>query len=454
MRIVIIGAGEVGFNIAKKLALENKEVVVIDKNKAAIDRMDANLDVNTIHGSGGSPAILEDAGIKNAEILLAVTDSDEVNLVSCLVTNILSPNTKKLARLRHSDYDNYHDKFFENAPHIDTVINPEIEVVKTIERLMEVPGAADVLEFADGRVNFIGIKLNDHSNITNIKFKNLQPAKDTIKPLMPAIIRNDEMIIPGGNDILKRGDLVYFISEKEKLKESLAFFGHKIYPLKRVFIIGGGRVGVRLASSLEKRAINTKIIEKVQERCDELSESLNKTVVLKGDGSDQSLLMEENINNADLVVTLTSKDETNILVSLLAKKFGAKNAITKVNEFTYLSLISSIGLEQVVSTRLSAINTILQHVRKGKVFSAISVNDEAAEVIEAEALATSGIVDKPLSKLSFPKGSKLISIIHNNQIVIPSGNSIVLPGDRIIIFAMRYAVHKLEKMLAVKLELF
>jgi len=454
LRIVIVGAGEVGFYIAKRLALENKEVVVIDKNPAAIKRMSDNLDVNVLVGSGGSPAVLEEAGLKEAEILLAVTDSDEANLVACLVANIISPTTKKLARIRNSDYDNYHSKFLENAPYIDTVINPEIEVVKTIDRLMKVPGAVDVGEFADGRVNFVGIKLNNNSDITGIKLINLQSKEGKLKPLIAAIVRNDEMIIPRGDDTFMQGDLVYFISEKDKLESTLSFFGQEVYPLKRVMIIGGGRVGVRLANLLEKQSIATKIIEKDSKRCAYLADCMNKTVILLGDGSDQSLLLEENISDVDVTVTLTSEDETNILVSLLAKKFGAKNAITKVSKFTYLPLVSSIGLGQVVSTRLSAIDTILQHVRKGKVFSAISVNDEAAEVIEAEALETSGIVGKPLRKISFPKGAILIGIVSKDKVIIPSGNSVILPGDRVIIFAIRAAVQKLEKMLTVKLEFF
>ena len=455
MKIVIVGAGEVGFHIASHLTHENKEVVVIDKDADALRRVSDNLDVQVVQGSGSSPVVLKEAGILNAEIILAVTDSDEANLVACLMANIISPSTKKLARVRDADFDEYHDHFREHAPHIDTIINPEIEVVKTITSMMSVPGAVDVGEFADGRIKFIGIYLDKNSRLAGVKLADL-PRKiiNNARPLIAAVVREEELIIPGGNDRLMPGDLVYFISEEDKLFDTMAVFDKHDQPIKRALIVGAGNIGYRLASSLEEKAIYCKIIDQNPDRCAVLAEGLNKAVVLCGDGSDQGLLAEENIQDMDVVITLTSDEETNILASLLATRMGAKKSITRISKFSYFALMKAIGIEQVVSPRLSAINTILQHIRRGKVLSAISIKGEQAEFMEAVALETSDIVDKPLKKISFPKGAMLAGIIRKGDIIIPTGDSIVKPDDRIIIFTHRKAIPKIEKILAVKLEYF
>ncbi len=452
MKIVIVGAGEVGFHIASRLAMENKDVVVIDSNPDALKRLSENIDVQTVSGSGSSPAILETAGIRDAEIMLAVTDSDEVNLAACLMADTLSPTTKKLARLRGADYDRYHDAFKVNAPHIDTVINPDIEVVRTIERLMSVPGAVDVGEFADGRIKFVGVYLGPGSRMDGVKLADLPRVLNEDLPLIAAVVREDQLIIPKGNNHLRAGDLVYFISEEKNLFKHLSIFDKHATPVKRVLIVGGGRIGYRLAKRLEEKSLSCKVIEKRATQCDVLAERLDRTVVLHGDGSDQGLLVEENIHDTDLVVTLTSDEETNILTSLLAKRLGAKKTITQINKFSYFSLMSTIGIEQVVSPRLSAINTILQHIRKGKVLSAISIKGEEGEVMEALALPASDIVSTPLKKIAFPKGSMVAGIIRKETIIIPGGDSVIEPDDRIIIFATRKAIPGVEKILAVKLE--
>ena len=454
MKIIIVGAGEVGFHIASHLALENKDVVIIDNNPEATRRISDNLDVQIVLGSGSSPVVLEEAGIQQAEIILAVTNSDETNLVACLTANILSPSTKKLARLRDADFDEYHDNFRENAPHIDTIINPEIEVVKTIYRMMSVPGAVDVGEFADGRIKFVGVNLEDESRLAGVQLSDMPEIIGEARPLVAAVIREDELIIPRGNDRLEPGDLVYFISEEDKLLDTLSLFNKLDQPVKRALIIGGGRIGLRLANLLEDNSVYCKIIEQNPDRCAYLAERLNKTIVLHGDGSDHGLLAEENIQDMDMVITLTKDEETNILASLLAKRMGARKSITRISKFSYFPLMNAIGLEQVVSPRLSAINTILQHIRKGKVLSAISIKGEQAELIEAVALETSEIVASPLRNISFPKGAMVAGIIRKDSIIIPTGESMIQPDDRVIIFARREAIPKIEKILAVKLEYF
>jgi trk system potassium uptake protein TrkA len=454
VKIIIIGAGEVGFHIASHLTAEDKDVVVIDKDPEATRRVSDNLDVQVLVGSGSSPVTLEEAGIHGAEIILAVTDSDEVNLVSCLVADIVSPGTKKLARLRGENFDAYIEPLRQNAPHIDTVINPEIEVVKTIERMMMVPGAVDVGEFAEGRVKFIGVRLDEESPLIGKRMMDLPAILEGRRLLIAAMIRQEELIIPRGRDRLMAGDLVYFISDENPLAEIMTIFGKHSEPVHRVMIVGGGRIGLRLAHRLEGLGIHTKIVERRPERCQMLAEQLNKTVVLHGDGSDQALLTEENIQEIDLMVTLTNDEETNILSSLLAKRLGARKTITKINKFSYLPLMSAIGLDHVVSPRLSAINSILQHIRRGKILSAISLKNEQAEAMEAVALETSDIVGKPLRDINFPKGSLVTGIIRGQEVIIPTGESVIAPDDRIIIFARRDAIASIEKILAVKLEYF
>jgi trk system potassium uptake protein TrkA len=319
---------------------------------------------------------------------------------------------------------------------------------------MSVPGAVDIGEFADGRLKFVGVNLEDNSQLAGARLWDIPEIIGEARLLIAAVVREDELIIPRGNDRLKAGDLVYFISEEDKLVDTLSLFNKFEQPLKRALIIGGGRIGYRLARLLEEHSIYCKIIERNPERCNYLAERLNKAIVLSGDGSDQGLLAEENIQEMDIVITLTQDEETNILASLLAQRMGARKTITRISKFSYFPLTDAIGIEQVVSPRLSAINTILHHIRKGKVLSAISIKGEQAEVIEAVALETSDIVEKPLRDLSFPKGAMIAGIIRKETIVVPSGDSVIQPGDRVIIFARKEAISKIEKILSVKLEYF
>jgi trk system potassium uptake protein TrkA len=317
-----------------------------------------------------------------------------------------------------------------------------------------VSGAIDFGEFADGLVKLVGIRLDQETDLTGTRLSDLPEKIGGQKLLVASIIRDEKMIIPRGTDKLMVNDVVYFASDQHKLPAILAAFDKQADPVKRALIIGGGRIGLRLARMLDEKSIYTKLIEKDPNRCAKLAERLNKVVVLHGDGSDQDLLNEENIRDMDVVITLTNDEETNILASLLAKRFGAKKTITRISKFSYLPLMSTIGLDQIVSPRLSSINTILHHVRRGKVLSAISIKGDQAEVLEAVALETSDIVGKPLKKISFPKGALITSIIRNGEVIIPAGESVIEPNDKIIIFAKRQDISKIEKILEVKLEFF
>jgi trk system potassium uptake protein TrkA len=454
VKVVIVGAGEVGFHIARHLSIEKKGVVVIDENPEAIRRVSDHLDVQVLSGSGSSPEVLKEAGIRGADVMLAVTNRDETNLVACMVTDLLAPNTTKIARIRDAGFDAYHDTFRRQAPRIDTIINPETEVVKTIYQLMSVPGAADVGQFADGRIKFVGVYIDSRSRLAGLRLSDLPAKTGSVRPLIAAVVREDRLIIPRGKDRLAAGDLVYFIAEEDKLFDTLAVFEKHVQPVRRALIIGGGRIGFRLAALLEEKSITSKVIDKSPDRCTLLAEKLNHSVILCGDGSDQTLLEEENIQGMDVVVTLTDDEETNILTALLATRMGARKSIAKLDKFSYFPLMKAIGIEQVVSPRLSAINSILQHIRKGKVLSAMSIKGEQAEVMEAIAMETSDIVGQPLKNIRFPKGAMVIGIIRAGKIIIPSGESVIAPQDRVIIFAQRETIPQIEKIIAVKLEFF
>ncbi|MGD9022572.1 MAG: Trk system potassium transporter TrkA [Deltaproteobacteria bacterium] len=454
MKIIIVGAGEVGYHIASRLSGENKDVVVIDKNKDALRRVSENLDVQTIEGYGSSPAILEQANIKAADILLAVTDSDETNLVASLFTNILSPVTITLARIRSEEYL-VHQEVLRKEPYsIDMIINPEVEVVKMVERLLQVPGAIDVGEFAEGRIKIIGLRLGANCPVSGTKLIDLRKKTGNRKILVTAIIRDDKLIIPSGDDQLLERDVVYFVSEENDLKGALEIFGKKAEPCRRVLLIGGGNLGLKLAKALERLSIHTKLIEKDVDRCRDLAGQLDKVVVLQGDGSDQGLLQEENVQGMDVVITLTGDEETNILTSLLAKQMGAQKTVTRINRFSYFPLVSAVGLEHIVSPRLAAINTMLQYLRRGQVLSAMALKGEEGEVLEAVALETSDVVGKPLREVPFPKGALVVAIMRGDEVFIPTGDSVIQPHDRIIIFSTRQSIPRVEKALTVKLEYF
>lgn len=454
MKIIIVGAGEVGFHIASRLSLENKDVVVVEKDADALRRVFENLDVQKVQGCGSSPAILEQAGIQEADILLAVTDSDEINLVASLFANMLSPATFKLARIRSEEYLKYQDALSKEPYGIDVMINPEDEAVKMVERLLQVPGAVDVGEFANGRIKLIGVRLEADCPVAGTKLVDLEKKTDNKNILVVAIIRNEKLIIPSGEDQLLAGDLIYFVSEEKELKEALKIFGKRAEPFKKVLLVGGGNLGLKLAKALEGYSIHAKLIEKDHNRCNKLAEVLDKVVVLQGDGSDQGLLQEENVQDMDVVATLTGDEETNILTSLLAKRMGAHKTVTRINKLSYFPLVSAIGLDHIVSSRLAAVNSILQYVRRGKVLSAMALKGEEAEALEAVALETSDIVGKPLEQIPFPKGALVVAIIRGDEVIIPTGDSVILPQDRIIIFSTLQSIPQVEKALMVKLEYF
>lgn len=452
MKIIIVGGGEVGFNIGQRLASENQDVVLIDKDPAKIKRINENLDVQAILGSGTSPEMLKRSGIKETDILVAVTDSDEVNLIACLLARNLNQSMIKIARIRNREYMEEQDLFKQDLLGIDQIINPESVLVDTIHKLMKVPGASDVIDFEDGRLNLIGIPIKEDFPLVGRKLLSLKGLESQM--LIGTIIRGDQAIIPHGRDIIMAHDIIYVIALSDALHEVFNAFHMKEEELKRVLIVGAGDIGTGLATVLDKTNIHTKVIEKEGQKCINLAEELKNVIVINGDGTDRSLLKEENINEIDYVVSLTDDDESNVLISLLARSLGAKRCITRINKLSYLPIISAIGIDPVVNPRLTVVRAILQYIRKGKIISVTPLRGEQVEAIEAEVLETSDIVDIPLSERKFPKGTLIGAIIRGDEIMIPRGDTIIRPKDRLIIFVLHEQVRKLEELLTVKLEYF
>ncbi len=452
MNFIIVGAGEVGYHLASRLSQEKMDVVVIEKDESKVKRVIDNLDVQTIHGSGSSVEILKQAGIEDADILIAVTNSDEVNMISCLVASAQSKVPIKIARIRNPEYAQNSGILGEKHLNIDLTINPELEMVRAIARLVEIPDATDVVEFAEGRVRISGIKVDPHSYVIGKRLRNLSKENEKHDIIIAAIFRDDQVIIPRGDDIIQENDLVYAVTESKKIISVTNYFKEKEQRVQRIMILGGGEIGVELAQRLEKKAIKTKLIEHDEQRCSEIAEKLEKTIVLRGNGTDRELLEEENIKDIDVFIAVSEDEQTNILVSLLAKRLGAKKVISLINNISYTPLVSSIGVDIVISPHLAAISRILQFIRKGKVLSVASFTKENAEAIEIIAMDTSDLVNRPLRDIKFPRGAIIGAVVRDKEIIIPTGETIILPGDRVIIFTLTSAIPSVEKTLMVKME--
>ena len=450
MRILIIGAGEVGFHIAQRLAGENKDVVVIDINPESLTRVAEQLDVQTIQGSGASPGILEQAGIHEAEMFLAVTNSDEINLIACFFANALAPNLRKVARFRNEEYSRHSSL---NGLGISTVINPDDEVVNSVMRLLSVPGALEINEFIEGRVKLIGMPLPQDSPLAGVPLMRLpEVIGQERRVLIAALARDERLIIPKGTDVIEGGDIVYYVCDSKSLPTMLSFFGAKAQPIKDILIIGGGNLGFKLAKALDSRKYHTKIVDSDSARGEELSEELDRVIILNGDGTDQELLEQENAGNMDAVIAMTGDEESNILSCLLAKRVGARKTVARINKFAYLPLVKTIGIDHTASPRLSAVNSILHHIRRGKVLSTAHIKGEEAEIIEAIALENSQIVGRPVQELGFPMGAIILCVLRGDDVVIPKGDFVIQPQDHILVLAIRSAVARVERALSTGLE--
>jgi len=453
LKIIIVGAGEVGFHIAKKLSLENKDVVIVEKDEARARRVRELLDVQVIQGKGSSPSVLRGTGLASAEIMIAVTDSDETNIVACLIAQTLSKNIIRVARLRDPEYRGDQGIIDQSGLNIHLMISPEEEVAKSIALLADTPGASDVLEFAGGRVKLIGIKVEPGSPLDGRQLMDI--AGDTEqKILVAAVYHQETAIVPRGDTRIIEGDTLFLVTLPETARQVLDRFVTVQEHTKRVLVSGGSRMGECVAKRLSAKGIQTKIIERNRLRGEHLAATLNRVVVLHGEGTDQRLLLQEGVRDVDMFISAADDEEENVLTALLAKRLGARRVVSLVNTTEYIPLASTIGVDVVLSPMLSAVSAILQFVRQGKILSVSTLREELVEAIEFMALDTSNIVGKPLRKISVPKGALVGSIVREDEVIIPDGETIIQEGDRVIVFALPEAIPKMEKAMKVNLEYF
>jgi len=443
MRVIIVGAGEVGYQIAKFLSLESLDVVVIDKDRNKLKRIIEEIDVAVIEGEGGDPSTLKEAEADKADIMLAVTDKDETNMIACLLAKVFNI-PRKIARIRNPEYFKNERLLSRENLDIDPAINPDLEIAKAIVRLIEVPLATDIVEFEGGLIKVIGFKFPENTPLIGKSLLKLGTSMNK-KFLIGIIEREDRTIIPSGSDVLKKGDIIYMPVKKEEAEDTIALLGVSAKPVKKIMLLGGGRTGYYIASDIELKA-DVKIIEKDAERCKYLSKNLRKTLVLHGDGVEQKLLLEENIGDMDAFVAVSNNDELNIMASLLAKKLGAKKTIAIVNKTDFIPFAHSLGLQAVLSPRLTTASTILRYVRRGDILSLTTIAEDKAEIIEARIGRTSPLVEKTLGDTQ-PKASIIGAIIRGKDVIIPSGSDKVIEGDKLIIFTLRESIKEVEKLL-------
>jgi trk system potassium uptake protein TrkA len=441
--VIIVGAGEVGFQIARFLSAEGVDVVVVDKAREKLKRISEELDVAVIEGEGGAPSVLREAGAEKADILLAVTDMDETNMIACLVAKVMFQIPRNVARIRNLEY--FGNTLLLQSLGINPAISPEVEAAKAVVRLLEVPFAADVEDFENGKVKIIGFRIPSNSKLIGKTLKNLNLTGP--KVLIGAIQRGEQIIIPTGNDTIKKDDIIFLPVKAQDVNLICSSIGGVTMPIKRIMIVGGGRIGFYVAKTIEARNLNVKVIEKDAERCKFLLKSLKKSVILHGDGSDQKLLEEENIANMDVFAAVSNNEELNIMASLLAKRLGVKKVITIVNRTDYLPLADSLGIEAVLSPRLITAGTILKYVRGANILSLTTVAEGKAEIMEAEVKEGSVLIGKTLFEVELPKKSLIGAIIRDNNIIIPSGSDRIFSNDKLIIFTLKESIKQVEKLL-------
>ena len=458
MRVIICGAGQVGYGIAERLAAERNDVSVIDTSPELIRAIRDTLDVRGFVGHGAHPDLLAAAGAQQADMIIAVTLHDEVNMVACQVAHSLFNVPTKIARVRSQSYlrKHYSDLFSRDHMPIDVIISPELEVGDMVLRRIALPGATDVVSFADGHVASIAIECMEECPVINTPLSQLTELFPDLPATVVGISRDGRLFIPHSADQIFAGDIAYVAVEQSQIRRTLALFGHEESEARRIVIVGGGNIGLYVARELEKRQekARIKIIESSRERAVEIADELRHTVVLHGDALDQRILAEADVGDSDLIIGLTNNDQVNILVSAMGKRMGCKANLVLINNPSFHEFTRSLGIDAFVNPRNITISRVLQHVRRGRIRAVHSVQRGAAEVIEAEAMETSPLVGSALRDLELPDGMRIGAIYRDGKAIKPSGSFKIKPGDRVVIFALQAAVKQVEQMFRVSLEFF
>ena len=438
MRILILGAGQVGRTAAYHLSREEaNEVTVVDSNDEVLRDLQDRLDIRTVSGNASSPSVLESAGIADADILIALTSSDEVNMLACQVAYTLYRTSTKIARIRSADYFGREGLFSEGGLAVDTWISPEQLVTDYIARLIRYPGALQVLDFADGKVRLVGVRALRGGLLVGHELRALREHIPNTDARVAAIYRDGRSIIPEGNTVIEHGDEVFFIAAREDLRLVMNEMRKADETVSRVVIAGGGNIGFRLARVLEKSSSTVKLIERDPRRARRISELLTNTIVLVGDAADEELLLEENIDSAHVFAALTNSEEANILSAMLAKRLGAHKVMALINKPSYAELMESGSIDIAISPQTVTIGSLLEHVRRGDVVRVHSLRRGAAEAIEAiihGEPSTSRVVGRRIEDIDLPEGSTIAAIVRGEEVVVAHHDTIIQDGDHVILF--------------------
>jgi len=447
MKILIVGAGQVGYFLCERLSMEGHEVTLIDRHGANLAQAQDRLNVLGIAGNGASAESLEQAGIKDTEIFIAVTDLDEVNILACLLAREYEVPTR-VARVKSIEYTGRGAVLSKDKLGIHLLINPDDAVADEIVKIACRSGAFDVAEFVEGQIQFLGYRIGPDSPLVDLTLRELGEIRGMYRFVVTAIGRGKATIIPRGDDVIQAGDSIFIFAHQKDLPAIQYMLKLEDAPKRRTpraFILGGGRIGLRIASQLEKLRFDVRLVERSEKRCEALSARLGRSLIIHAEGTDMRTLVDEGIEGADVFIAVTESDESNILCSLLARQHGARRTLSLLNSPEMLGLAPTLGIDACVSPRLAAAGAILKYVRRGDVISLATIEGSNAEVLELQVKKNSAIIDKPLKNLQFPAGAIIGAIVHEQSYEIPTGDTVLTGGDRIVVFALPGAVGKVEK---------
>ncbi|NOY73252.1 MAG: Trk system potassium transporter TrkA [Gammaproteobacteria bacterium] len=436
MKIIILGAGQVGSSVAENLAREANDITVIDTDASRIQALQDRLDIRTCVGHASHPDVLRQAGADDADMIVAVTNSDETNMIACQVAYTLFHTPTKIARVRAYEYLKYTGLFAQNALPIDVLISPEQVITDYMERLIEYPGALQVLDFASGKVRLVGVKAYYGGPLVGHELRALRDHIPGIETRVAAIFRRGNSIIPEGNTVIEVDDEVFFIAARKNIRAVMSELRKLDKPCKRIIIAGGGNIGTRLAKALESR-YQVKLIDHNKQRSQRIAEDLERTIVLLGDVADEELLLEENIENTDVFCSVTNDDEANILSAMLAKRLGAKKVMALINRAAYVDLVESGEIDIAVSPHQATIGILLTHVRRGDVVVVHSLRRGAAEAIEAIAhgdRSNSRVVGRAIEDIKLPPGTTIGAVVRQDEVIIAHHDTVIEAEDHVILF--------------------
>ncbi len=447
MKIIIVGAGRVGSHLGKILANENHDVTIIEPDDNARRRAMEMLDVMVIDGNGASPKVLMQAGISDCDMLIAVSAIDEINILACMIAARVGV-PKKIARLRNAEFSDPNSLLTKQDLGIDFIIHPEVETARELVLLIRRSSATDVVEFADGKVQLVGIRIDKTAPIVNKTLQQIDKENPDVLFRVVAIFRGNRTIVPTGDCIVNKGDQLFFITKTELVQNILQLAGKSEEKMEKLMILGGGKVGRLVATELEKdKALNVKLIESSKEKTMKIANQLRRTLIIVGDGTDLDLLATEGIMDMDGYIAVTSDEETNIISSLMAKHLGVRRSLTLVNRSDYLPVMSSIGLDAAVDQQMITANTILRFIRRGNIVSYATLRGIEAEVLEVEVGEKAKIANMLLKKVKFPANAIIGLVTRNDKVFVPTGETNITPGDKLIVFTLPDAISAIERMI-------